>query len=94
LVRELADDLGFERVTLAERAALSQLALLNLQIELMQAAIVRGEQVSGDELIRLTGAASRMLISLRRRLRERAKATALATPLRERWASESVEAEA
>jgi hypothetical protein len=93
LVRELADDLGFERVTLAERAALSQLALLNLQIELMQAAIVRGEQVSGDELIRLTGAASRMLVSLRKRVRGRGdKATA--TPLRERWACEPAEAEA
>jgi hypothetical protein len=70
LVRELADDLGFERLTMAERSVLFQCATLTLQTELMQEAIVRGEPVSGDELIRLSGEARRMLIGLRKRVKE------------------------
>jgi hypothetical protein len=70
LVRELADDLGFERLTMAERSVLFQCAALALQTELMQEAIVRGEPVNGDELIRLSGEARRMLIGLRKRVKE------------------------
>jgi hypothetical protein len=70
LVRELADDLGFERLTMAERSVLFQCAALTLQAELMQEAIVRGEPVSGDELIRLSGEARRMLIGLRKQVKE------------------------
>jgi hypothetical protein len=67
LVRVLADDLGYDRVTVAERAALFQLAALNLQVELMQQAIVRGDQIENDELIRLSSEVRRLLNALRRR---------------------------
>ena len=88
LVRELADDLGFDRVTLAERSALKQLATLNLQIEIMQEAIIRGEALDSDELIRLTSEARRMLNRLRRRVTERRDQVSV--PLRERLMAEPV----
>jgi hypothetical protein len=86
-VRELADDLGFTRVTLAERTALKQLATLNLQIEIMQEAVIRGEALDSDELIRLTSEARRMLNRLRRRVTERRDQAAV--PLREQLAREA-----
>jgi hypothetical protein len=82
LVRDLADDLGFERVTIAERAALFQCAALNLQIELMQQAIVRGDAIENDELIRLSSEVRRLLNALRRRSEQ--QAALRAPPLRER----------
>jgi hypothetical protein len=85
LVRELADDLGFDRVTLAERTALKQLATLNLQIEIMQERIIRGEALESDELIRLASESRRMLNRLRRRAGERRAQV----PLREQLAREA-----
>jgi hypothetical protein len=43
------------------------LAALNLQVELMQQAIVRGDQIENDELIRLSSEVRRLLNALRRR---------------------------
>jgi hypothetical protein len=81
LVRDIADDLGFERVTVAERAALFQCAALNLQIELMQQAIVRGDTIENDELIRLSSEVRRLLNALRRRREQTAPRE---PPMRER----------
>jgi len=86
LVRDLADDLGFERVTVAERAALFQLAALNLQVELIQQAIVRGEDIENDVLIRLSSEARRLLNALRRRQQQIAPR---APSLREQLAREA-----
>jgi hypothetical protein len=83
LVRDLADDLGYERVTVAERASLFHLAALNLQIELIQQAIVRGDAIESDELIRLSSEARRLLNALRRRQQQ---IVAREVPMRERIA--------
>jgi hypothetical protein len=67
----IADDLHFDRVNATERAAIYQIAALQLQIELMQDAIVRGDAIETDEMIRLSGEVRRLLNSLRRRAKDR-----------------------
>jgi hypothetical protein len=63
------------------------LATLNLQIEIMQEAVIRGEALDSDPLIRLTSEARRMLNRLRRRVTERRDQVAV--PLREQLAREA-----
>src|SRR4029077_17369400 len=69
LVRELADNLGFdpESVTRAERAVLHQCATLMLQVELAQDQLVGGDIVDPDTVIRLSSEARRLLAGLRTR---------------------------
>jgi hypothetical protein len=66
-MRMLAVEVGIERPTLAERNLLSTVASLTLRHETLHAAMVRGEPISGDELIRLAGEARRIMAVLAKR---------------------------
>ncbi len=68
--RDLTADLAHEfsvDLSTAELGLVRQAAALTLRAELLQAAIVRGEPVNADELIRLSSEARRILASLRKR---------------------------
>lgn len=68
LIQSFARDLGgFSRLTEAERALVRQAASLTLRAEQLQAAVVRGEPVDADTLIRLSGEARRLLSSIPKR---------------------------
>lgn len=54
-------------LTELERGLIRQAAALSLRSEQLQAAVVRGEDVDSDTLIRLSGEARRILTSLRKR---------------------------
>jgi hypothetical protein len=54
-------------VTEAERALCRQAAALTLRSERLQAAIVRGEAVDDEQIVRITNSAARALSALRRR---------------------------
>jgi hypothetical protein len=58
---------GNSTLSAAELGMVRQAAALTLRAEQLQAAIVRGEPVIADELIRLSSEARRILSSLRRR---------------------------
>jgi hypothetical protein len=58
---------GTGTLTELERGLVRQAAALSLKTEQMQEAIVRGETVNSDTLIRLSGEARRLLSSLRKR---------------------------
>lgn len=88
LVIQFARDLGgVDLLTAAERELLRQAAAMSLRAEQLQAAVVQGEQVDGDELIRLSGEARRILTTLRKRAPEQQRYV----PLRERLAAEAAE---
>jgi hypothetical protein len=87
LMREFASDLGLDRPTVAECGLLATAATLALRAEQVQAAVVRGELIDGDELIRLSGEARRILTALRKRAPEQQRHV----PLRERLAAEAEE---
>ena len=55
-----------DNLTIAEVGLLRQAAALTIQAELMQAAVVRGEAVITDELIRTSSEVRRVLAALRR----------------------------
>src|SRR5271167_2328932 len=61
-----ARELGITPTT-AEREQLRQAAALVLRAEQLQHAIIRGEQVATDELIRLSSESRRVLAGLRKR---------------------------
>ena len=88
LMREFAADLGLDRPTVAECGLLATAATLALRAEQLQAAIVRGEAVDGDELIRLSSEVRRVTTTLRKRAPEQQRYV----PLRERLAAEAAEA--
>jgi hypothetical protein len=68
LIESFSCDLGgMERLTEAERALVKQAASVTIRAEQLQAAIVRGEVVDPDELIRLSNTSRRLLASIRRR---------------------------
>lgn len=68
LIADFANELGgTNQLTTAEQGLLRQAATLTLRAEQLAAAVVRGEAVDGDELIRLSGEARRILTSLRKR---------------------------
>jgi hypothetical protein len=70
----LADDLGGpDKMTEAERALVRQAAALTVKSEEMQGAIIRGEAVDGEQLVRLTDAATRALTAVRRRTAGKAR---------------------
>jgi hypothetical protein len=63
LVASYSNELGAE-LTEPEKALVRQIASVQLQIEKLQAQIVRGEDVSADETIRLTSEHRRLLSAL------------------------------
>ena len=68
LVRGLAQELGgMAALPEADQVAIRQAASLAMRAEQLQAAIVRGDDVNPDELIRLTGASRRALETVRKR---------------------------
>jgi hypothetical protein len=68
LIANFSRDLGgLEHLTEAEHALVRQAASLTLRAEQLQAAVVRGEPIDPDELIRLTSEARRCLSSVRKR---------------------------
>ncbi len=72
LVQTLAEDLGgMASLPEAERALIKQAAALTVRLEQTQAAIVNGESVPADEVIRLTSALCRIDDRLRKRAAER-----------------------
>lgn len=66
LVRSFEAELGGQLSEL-ERGMVKQAAALSLKTEQMQEAIVRGDTVDSDALIRLSSEARRILTSLRKR---------------------------
>jgi hypothetical protein len=68
LMESFASDLGGLRsLNEAERSLIKQAASVTIRAEQLQAAIVRGEAVNPDELIRLSNTSRRLLASIRRR---------------------------
>src|SRR5687768_11729967 len=68
LVDAFSRDLGgMSQLTEADRSLVRQAATLTVRSEQLQAAIVRGEPVDPDELIRLTNTARRTLAGIRRK---------------------------
>lgn len=55
-----------ENLSIAELGLLRQAAALTLQAERLQAAVVRGETVNADELVRLSSENRRVLAAMRR----------------------------
>ena len=70
-----ADDLGgAAALTEADKSLVRQAAALTVKSEEMQGAIIRGEPVDDEQLVRLTNAASRALTALRRKAGAKAPA--------------------
>ena len=67
LMRAFASALGIDRITAVEIESVKQAATLSLATESRAAAIVPGEHVDGDKLIRLSGEARRILTCLSKR---------------------------
>jgi hypothetical protein len=66
--RSLLDSYGTElggQLTEAEKALVQQIASMQLRIEQLQAAIVEGQDVDADQIIRLSSEHRRLLTSLR-----------------------------
>jgi hypothetical protein len=61
LVESFEADLGGPSLTEVERGLIRQAAALTLRSEQLQADMVNGQPVDGDQLIRLTGTAKRIL---------------------------------
>jgi hypothetical protein len=60
LTKSLTDDLG-EEVSQTERSLISLAATLTARAEVLQAALLRGEPVDDDTIVRVNNAAARML---------------------------------
>jgi hypothetical protein len=73
LIIELTAELD-GAISTAQLGAIRQAAAINLRLEQLQAAIVRGEAVDTDTLIRLSSEARRILASLRNTKRQRGPA--------------------
>jgi hypothetical protein len=72
LVQSIADDLGgMASLTEPDRVLVKQAAALMVRAEALQTAIVNGTDVDDDEVIRITGAASRIIERLRHRAAEK-----------------------
>lgn len=63
LVRSFSEEIGGE-LTELELGLVRQAAAVTLKAEALQAALVRGEPVDGDQLIRLSGTARRILSAI------------------------------
>ncbi|MGJ0426972.1 hypothetical protein [Methylocystis sp.] len=63
-----ADPLGgFESLAEDDAAIVRQAAGITMQTELMQAAIVRGEPVDAEQVVRLTNVLTRLLASIKKK---------------------------
>ncbi len=78
-------------LTAAELGAIRHVAAMMLHAEQLQAAVVKGESVDSDKLIRLSGEARRLLATLRKRVAAPDKAPPW-SPLRSRLAQEAAAA--
>jgi hypothetical protein len=85
IVRDLTTEAGGAS-GLAESSTVRQCAAIMLRAELLQSAIVAGEDVDNDILIRLSSEVRRLMASLRKQSQPRAH-----IPLRERLAAEAAE---
>lgn len=74
---------GIENLTEGERSLVRQAATITIRAEQLQAAIVRGEAVNPDELIRLSNTARRTLASIAPRLPPKATLTEYLTKRRD-----------
>ncbi len=65
LCMSLADDLGgAEKLTEPQRAQIRQLAAITVESEKLQAAIVKGENIDHEALVRLTNLSARLVKQL------------------------------
>jgi hypothetical protein len=64
LTRSLSDDLGEGELTQTEDSLISLAATLTARAEALQAALLRGEPVDDDTIVRVNNAAARMLDKL------------------------------
>jgi hypothetical protein len=72
IANNLVDEIGGPAaLTEADRILVRQAAGLSLRAEELQAALVAGETVSSDELVRLTGTARRLLETIRSKADQR-----------------------
>ncbi len=68
LIESFSRDMGgIERLSEAEQTLVRQAASLTMRAEQLQSAIVRGEAIDPDELIRLSNTARRCLKAVQRR---------------------------
>jgi len=82
LVRAFAADLGGDdALTAAERSLVRQAAIMTLKAEDIQNALLRGDEVETDSLVRLSNASARLLGALGVQRRKRQPAH---VPLRQR----------
>lgn len=66
---------GGEPLSASEAALIRQAALITVQTEEMQLAAARGEPVDGDELVRLSNVALRILGRLQRQRKDKPRGT-------------------
>jgi hypothetical protein len=78
LTVSLTEELGGE-VTQTERSLISMAATLTARAEVLQAALLRGEEVDDDTIVRVNNAAARMLDKLGVKIHKRMK------PKRSQW---------
>jgi hypothetical protein len=71
LIAAYTAEIGGSDLSQFEMAMIKQAAALGMQSEAMQAALVRGEPVNPDNLIRLSSEVRRILDALRERARDR-----------------------
>jgi hypothetical protein len=64
LTTDLAGDAGDDALTQTERSLISMAATLTARAEMLQAALLRGEPVDDDTIVRVNNAAARMLDKL------------------------------
>lgn len=87
LVHSFEADIG-GNLSEAERGLIRQAAALQLRAEQMQSALVRGEPVNDDDLVRVAGAAKRLLGTLRTKAEKKQPPAPNLTDLLHRKASE------
>ncbi|MFC7396529.1 hypothetical protein ACFQU1_04910 [Chelatococcus sp. GCM10030263] len=74
MVISFVDDLGGpDALTESDRALVRQAAGLIVRSEMLQAAIVNGEDIDENQAIRLANAAARTLAALKRKVRRKAE---------------------
>ena len=94
LVKAYSDDLGGD-LSEADLGLVKQVVALQMRSETMQAAIVRGEAVDADQLIRITGTARRILGTMSTKAKANAtQVSDLDRYLAEHYATDDAEPEA
>jgi hypothetical protein len=70
LTADLAGDAGDDALTQTERSLISMAATLTARAEMLQAALLRGDAVDDDTIVRVNNAAARMLDKLGVKIRK------------------------